>query len=140
QRYRESLVAYRGALDLRPEAYRAHIGMAKAQMKLGREAQVLAHLKAALEIEPDTYPARQLLALFYLKRGDTRQALGEYHEMIRIRPWSAQPHFLIGRAIRRLGRHQEARQNFLRALELDANHAGARRALRLMGRKQPPGG
>lgn len=129
QRYPEALVAYRGALELRPEAFRAHLGIAKTLMRLGHQAEALAHLETVLEIEPDTYPARRILAEVYTQRGDVRRALVEYREMIRIRPLHAQPHFLLGRALLRLGRGTEARQHFLRALELDAGHPGARRAL-----------
>ncbi|MCP3983751.1 MAG: tetratricopeptide repeat protein [bacterium] len=139
QRYLEALDAYRGALEIRPETYRAHLGMARAQMELGKEASVLVHLRAALEIEPDAYQGRQMLAQLYARRGDAKQALAECREMIRIRPRHAHPHYLLGGVLLQLGRHEEARTHFLRALELDPGHSGARRALERAGRNYPRG-
>ena len=128
-RYREAVVAYRGALAVRPETYRAHVGMARVGLRLGDTDAAFVHLEAALAIEPDAYSARGMIAAIYASRAETARALAEYREMIRIRPWEARPWFLLGETLRRRGDEPQAREHFLRALELDPEFPGAREAL-----------
>ena len=139
ERYREALVAYRGALEVRPETYRAYVGMARAELRLGDSAAAFEHLEAALAIEPDAYGARNMIGAIYHMRGDLETAVAQYQWMVRIRPGRPQGHYLLGRTLHELGRDEEARPHLLRAREIDPEFPGIRKAIVDAGGKVPRG-
>ena len=60
--------------------------------------------------------------------GDPSEAESHFRRVILLQPWDAQSHFNLGVVLQTMGRGEEARQQFELTLQLDPNHAQARRA------------
>ncbi len=92
-------------------------------------ALALAHLGRALELKPDFYAAHKDMAHLRARRGELPEAFAHYREMVAIAPHDPEGFFLMGRALEKRSRLQEARNQYRRVLQIDPDHKEALRAL-----------
>jgi len=136
ERFEEAADAYDRVFAIRPDVHRAHVGMAGALLKLGREGEAEKHFEAALGLKPDLYGAHQALARLAWNRGHRAVAIAHYEAMIAIAPERSAGHFLMGRALQASGRPRRALVHYRNALAIDPDHEGARKAVeRIEGRR-----
>ncbi|MBW2697627.1 MAG: tetratricopeptide repeat protein [Deltaproteobacteria bacterium] len=129
ERWAAAASAYEAALEVRPETYRAHIGLGRALARMNRADDARRHYEAALALKPDLPRIHEALAVLAWQRADGHVAILHYEAMTRLAPDSARAYFLLGRGLERMGRREEARWQYQRALRLDPSHRGASRAL-----------
>jgi tetratricopeptide (TPR) repeat protein len=100
----------------------AHALRADILRQLGREDDYIAGLRDALKVDPGYYPARLELGVVLAQRGELVQAQEQLEAVLRQQPLNPRAHFNYATLLTQLGRWQEARRHFARALELDANY------------------
>ena len=98
------------AIDLKPSYWEAHHWLGELYLKIGRAEQALEHLELAVELNPQHARARHWLYDAYLATGQAKRSLQEarrQQEMGLEQVGAAQGEI---RALKRLGRLQEARR------------------------------
>jgi tetratricopeptide (TPR) repeat protein len=137
-RYDEAAGLFRRALDLPlpegdPDARQtralAWTGLGTSLLAMGRRDDAYEALAAALTDDPDQPEASWALAPIYLDRGEWRAAAAALHKVVPERADDPMLWVLVGRAEAGQGRWTQARQAFLRALELDPRSHQAKRWL-----------
>jgi tetratricopeptide (TPR) repeat protein len=121
----EALACYQRALAIDAEHYTAHYNCANALRKLGDRDRAITHYHQALRIEPESHDARNNLGSLLFEQGRHDDALIEFEAANRIEP-TARTHFNLGVLCIRLGRTDEGRGHFRRALSY-AEEDGDRR-------------
>jgi tetratricopeptide (TPR) repeat protein len=141
ERWEDAAEAYRVALQIRPETYRAHLGLANALWGLGRNEDMRQQYEQALLIEPDLLEVRQLLAASAWQRDEIETAIRHLKVMARLAPADSSTYVRLGRALERLDRPSQARAQYEHALAVDPDSDAARRGLaRLRARaRRAPG-
>src|SRR5437660_12884021 len=76
-----------------------------------------AEFERAIELEPTLFDAHYYYARACFKSGDLNKALKLFEQAQRIRPEDHESGYLVGLALTKLGRHDEARSAQERALE-----------------------
>ncbi len=123
----EAVEVARRGLALAPESISLRTTLAEELLDLGQveEARHLAHSTVGLApnswITHYTY-ARSLIAG---RRPRARDAFVVAQHVLVLAPNSPDAHNLIGLCLRHLGKHDQARAAFTKALEIDPNHAPA---------------
>lgn len=116
----EALVA------LEPENPRAHMELAAVQSRLGREEDARATASRSMELDPSFIHAHLWLANSYAQSQPSDLVRAEEHarQAVTLAPEAAQPHDMLGDALRAQGRLQEAAAEYTLASELDPTNAG----------------
>jgi len=91
----------------------ARLGL--AYMEQGENEQAMAKLKHALKLNPDSAPAHHYIAELYKKLGKNREAEEHYRKALSLTPSNPMLLNNYGVFLCRLGRLDEARDNFLDA-------------------------
>jgi tetratricopeptide (TPR) repeat protein len=122
---RAALVAFGEARRYAPDSWAAGLGLARAQLALGRSTRAEAALLELLARLPPEAPAslrsgaHAALAEALLHRPRERErALGAAREAIRVDPRSAAAQLALARVLAEKGRGEEAAPYFTRAAEL----------------------
>lgn len=97
--------------------------------QMGRQDDFMAALRDALKADPLYLPARLELGVALAQRGERAEAQKEMEAVLRQNPLHPRGHFNYGALMSELGRWQEARLHFARAVELDANYCKSYAAL-----------
>ena len=85
----------------------------------GGGVDTIAFYKTAIAISPDNFAARHYLAHTLENRGPAKQALEESEIYVQLAPSIPHAHHMRGHNLRRLGRTEEAIQEFLKAQDLE---------------------
>ena len=107
----------------------AHALRAEILRQMGRQDEFIAALRDALAADPLYLPARLELGVALAQRGDKAEAQKEMEAVLRQNPLHPRAHFNYGALMTELGRWQEARVHFARALELDGTYCKSYAAL-----------
>jgi len=86
--------------------------------------------RQVLEAAPDHAESAARLAVLLHQDGAVEEALEGIENALRYSPRTAELHYLGGLFYLELEKYEEAEHAFDRALQLDENHDGARRALK----------
>ena len=70
------------------------------------------HLKKAVEIDPQNSDASYDLGKALLLEGDAEAAVPALHHASQLKPADPGPHYQLARALEKMGRKQEAQQEF----------------------------
>lgn len=128
-RVEEAAESYRRALRTEPRYALAYNNLGVALAHAGDAAAAREALLRAIELDATLVRARLNLARWYVRQRDGLGAMALLRELTTFRPTDATAWFELGAVMASLGRDAEARQAFVKAIELDASHAGARYAL-----------
>jgi tetratricopeptide (TPR) repeat protein len=104
----EAIAAYRDALAIRPDLYRPHHGIARALTELNRDEEAIEHFEIVLQRRADFGPTHRFYGALRWERGEIELAMAHYQALIEFDPAHPRGYRLMHRALRRLGRHQEA--------------------------------
>jgi tetratricopeptide (TPR) repeat protein len=107
-RAEEAIAAHREALAIDPDLYRPHHGIGVALTTLGRDQEAIEHFEIVLQRRPAHVPTHRRFGALRWKRGEIEKAMVHYQVLIESDPTQPGPYRLMYRALRRLGRHQEA--------------------------------
>ena len=121
------------ALELSPRFTDAHYGLGSLLQKQGKTGEALEHYQKALEINPDLDELYSPTATLLAARGDLLGAVRLFAESVQRRPDSPLAAYNLAVTLERLGRIDDARTYYARALELDPNLAAARQRLMMTG-------
>src|SRR5438105_2942084 len=119
------------ALKLDQQLAEAHVAAGQGFSMEQRYADAAAEFERAIELEPTLFDAHYYYARACFKSGDLNKALKLFEQAQRIRPEDHESVYLVGLALTKLERHDEARRARERALErvskyLDLNPDEAR--------------
>jgi tetratricopeptide (TPR) repeat protein len=137
ERFEEAAAAYLGALAERSDLHRPHRGAALAYLRLGRVKKAVSHLEQAVALRPEFAAAHRDLARIRWRRGELDAALQHYRAAVEGEPRDPLNHVQLGHALSKSRRPAEAEASYRRALELEPDHAGARRGLIVLRRHLP---
>ncbi len=118
-----------GVLLRYPLSARAHDSYGKFLNERKEYRHAAAEFRKALDLEPDEAVFWNNLGVALRLQGDYDAALRAFDEATKLAPRSPDPYFNRGEIARAVGREDEARRQYLLALELDPNFAPARAAL-----------
>jgi tetratricopeptide (TPR) repeat protein len=127
----EALPLLEQSVALNPRRWFARKDLGLVLLDLGRPGEALVHLEAARSLSREDATVLTGLADLHLRSGDPAQALEVARRLIVVRPDLALGPYDEGRAHLALGRKDQARASWRRALELDptlfqaALHLGA---------------
>jgi tetratricopeptide (TPR) repeat protein len=88
----------------------------------GGGVDTIAFYETALAFSPDNFAAHHYLAHTFENHGPTRNALEQSEEYVRLAPAIPHAHHMHGHNLRRVGRTEEAIQEFLKAEELENDY------------------
>ncbi len=91
--------------------------------------QALSHAREAAQRNPSRPEALALLGKIQLAAGERQNALTTYNKLIALVPDAAEAHYQMAQAQAAVNDEKAVRASLTKALELDANHLGARVAL-----------
>lgn len=112
------------AINRVDEATRLYLQLANVllrQRKINEAAITIEHALALLPGDPYSINMKGRVAF---ERGDLETALNQYRRALRVKPDLADAHNDMGNALKELGRLAEARDAFVKALELDPGNGG----------------
>ncbi|HWP43028.1 MAG TPA: tetratricopeptide repeat protein [Blastocatellia bacterium] len=117
---------FRKVIELRPGFARAHRGLGQVLLDQGKTEEAMRELSRAVEMDPKMTGVRIYLASALIKRGQPASAAE--HLRTAIDQGEADPlaFALLGVALERTGKVDEAFTVYSRAIEMDANNATAR--------------
>jgi len=111
-------------LEAAPSAAR-HRAVADAYLRLGISDQAHEHLSAAVKLEPRDAGSWDRTARIWRDWGLPHLGLTDAHRAVYFAPKSPVVHNTLGTILHAMGRHDEARAQFERALQLDPTAAYA---------------
>lgn len=117
RRFDEAEAAYRQLVALQPDNVTGHQGLGAVYLRQQRIRESLENYERAMAISP----AGQVLSsmgTLYFQQGDVQKAADTYRRAIAVRPNASMTHRNLGDALARLGRSDEARASYRRAVEL----------------------
>jgi adenylate cyclase len=116
-RYDDAIAAFSKATELQPDNFMGFQQLGTAYHALGKVDLALENYQRATAIRPSASALSNMGTLYY-GRGEFGKAVDAYREAIALRPNSATTHRNLGDALARLGRQQEARSAYQRAVML----------------------
>lgn len=84
--YEAALESYRVGLALNPERAEIHLGLIRALLNMGREAEARDALDLALVLFPESVPFQQQLAELHLRAGRIEEAIPQLEALRRLNP------------------------------------------------------
>jgi Tfp pilus assembly protein PilF len=113
------------SVQLAPDFYNAHLGLAQEYRKTGRLDAAEHELTRAFELNPRESTPLIHLGEMYLDTNNFERAAEVLSRAIRVEPGSAIAHYALGRARYKLSEYAEAEQAFTRAALLDEHFEAA---------------
>ena len=122
-RLTEAEQAYRRVLDASPDSVQAVYLFGVVTRQLGRADEAAMLFRRAVSYEPDHAAALAELAKLYQEQGLLEASLAVLRRLVAIRPDLGDLYNNMGIVLRRLKRPGEARDAYLKAIDLGANRA-----------------
>jgi serine/threonine-protein kinase len=138
EKYEDAIVEFREAIRLKPDMLLAQVELGGTYYRLNRLAEAVAPWREAVRLNPDDPVMHLNLALALARSGaKSEQIVAEYREAIRLQPDSADNHEMLGSALFRSAKVDEAIVELLEAIRLRPNYVQAYRDLDLaLARKE----
>lgn len=126
-------------LKIFPDFAKAHNDLAVMYYQTGNSLKALAHYEKAHKLDTDNVIYRKNLADFYFVELEwTGEAIHTYLDILKDNPFDTEALNALGTISLQIGRKEQARQYFLRTLQLDTNNNDARQAMQQL--LPPPAG
>lgn len=122
-----------GALKADPDSYTTWTNLGNLLMQAGESAEALDAYEKAVAIKPDHVPARYGAAIARASAGQLAAAETDLRALVAERPDLPDALASLGTVLAKTGRAGEARQYLERALQIQPDHAAARRQLEQLG-------
>jgi adenylate cyclase len=110
------------ALKLDPQSAEAHVAAAQGLSMQQRYADAAAEFERAIELDPTLFDAHYYFARSCFKSGDLEKSLHLFQQAQSVRPDDYQTIYLEALVLTQLGRGDEARKAYQRALELTTKY------------------
>jgi adenylate cyclase len=110
------------ALNLDPKSAEAHVAAGQGLSMEQRYADAAAEFERAIELDPTLFDAHYYYARSCFKSGNLEKSLRLFRQAQRVRPDDHQPLYLEALVLTQLGRHDEARKAYQRALEFTTKY------------------
>lgn len=130
----EAATAYRRTIQLKPDYADAYNNLGKSLLELGAKSEAEAALRQAVRLNPNLAIAWVNLGALLLDDNRGADAVAPLKEGIRLLPSYAPAHTYLGTALAQIGKEEEARNYYERAVSLNPGDEQARRWLE---RSQP---
>jgi tetratricopeptide (TPR) repeat protein len=120
QKYAEAVIEFKNVLQLDPNHAEAHYGLAKSYLGQKDLQRAYWELQESARLDPTNVDARLQYAEFLLlgKQEDLDEAVKLAGEVVQQAPERMEPFLLRGRALQALGKPEEARADFRKAVEV----------------------
>ncbi|MFB0516301.1 MAG: tetratricopeptide repeat protein [Candidatus Neomarinimicrobiota bacterium] len=132
RKYGKALKAMQQAVSLHPFHAQAQNDLGVLYRNDGDKEQALAHLGVARKLDPDNADTAKNLAELYNELGRTEDAIQTYLNIIDRRPQDVEALYWLATACASQGQKEQAFRLFSRVLELEPDHAGAKKGLALL--------
>ena len=119
------MVAYRKALELKPNYAKTHNNLGNALRAQGRLEDAIAAYRKAQELKPAYAEAHNNLGIALQEQGGLEDAIAAYGKALELKPHYADAHNNLGNALKDQGRLEDAIAAYRKALELKPDHADA---------------
>ncbi|MDP9267971.1 MAG: tetratricopeptide repeat protein [Acidobacteriota bacterium] len=103
---------FRAELSAHPDDNRARYHLAYTLSLEGKRAEALPLVRDVLKRTPAFFDGRYLLGQMLLEEGDAAGAVEQLEASVRLAPKEARAHYQLGRAYQKLGRTDDAQQQF----------------------------
>jgi len=126
----EAIEAARRAAKLRPRWEFPRVLLGRLYFEDGQYGNAVASCRVAIDLgskHPDIFLVRGQ-ACTQLQQ--TEEAKRAFEILTALQPNSAEAHYQLGLILRQLDEKERARAEFMKALRIDPNHAGARKILK----------
>jgi len=134
----EAVTNIKNFLKIYPEFAQAHNDLAVYYYKAGDNLKALAHYEKAHKLAPKNITFLKNLADFYMVELEwADDAIHIYLDILKDNPFDVEALNALGAISRQIGRKEQARQYFSRALQLDSNSREARSGLNQLGLPVP---
>jgi len=133
QQYAAAIDHYRAYLQVVPSDPQVFGSLGIALASAHRPAEALAAFRRAAELQPGDANAHENLARMLIETGDASGAAASAQRALTLAPSSAAAHDLLGQALVAQHKLPEAREEFLRAIQIDPGFLDAREHLRRIG-------
>jgi tetratricopeptide (TPR) repeat protein len=120
QKYAEAVIEFKNVLQLDPNHAAAHYGLAKSYLGQKDLQRAYWELQESSRLDPTNVDARLQYAEFLLlgKEEDLEEAIQLAGEVLELAPERVEPFLLRARALQSLGKPEEARADFQKAVEV----------------------
>jgi tetratricopeptide (TPR) repeat protein len=112
-------------VTLHPSDAGALTALGQVQEQLGKLPESVETFRRVIELDPLSSEAHENLAIALGDQADLAAALKESSTAVRLSPRSASAHFLRGRLLIDLGKHEEARDEFRETLDIAPDYSEA---------------
>jgi tetratricopeptide (TPR) repeat protein len=133
QQYAAAIDHYRAYLQTAPSDAQGFGNLGIALASANRPVEAVVAFRRAAELQPGNASAHENLARMLVETGDAAGAAAAAQQALALTPASAAAHDLLGQALVAQRRIPEAREHFLRALQIDPSFPDAREHLRRIG-------
>jgi tetratricopeptide (TPR) repeat protein len=134
RRFDEAVPHYQALLAAAPQNAQTAASLGVALVAAGRGAEAVTAFRTAAAAEPGNARYCQNLARALVDHGDAAEALAQAQQAVTLDSRDPVSFEVLGWALARMGRTQDARLSFSRALQLDPTYAPAIAGLRALGR------
>ena len=132
----EAVAQYQAALEIQPDYAYAHNNLGNALRQKGQVSEALSQYRKALELQPDLAWANCNLGAIFLQQGQVDEAIAQFQRALQVglpvfkKPMfapaaRAQIDYLLGCALARKGRMEEADTHYREALAIRPDFAEA---------------
>jgi protein O-mannosyl-transferase len=123
-----AITEFNETLRLKPDAALTHVNLADVLRRLGRRDEAAEHLRTAVRLQPDLAFAHYSLGNLLHDMKQLDEAVAQYREALRYEPEASSyaVHNDLGVALAQLGRRQDARAEFERALQIKPDFEDAK--------------
>jgi Tfp pilus assembly protein PilF len=121
----EAVVAYRMAIELKPDFAAAYSNLGGALLAQGNLPDAVAAFRKAIDLKPDLAPAHRNLGSALARQEKFEEAEAALRKAIRFNPGLAEAHNDLGWVLRSLGKPEGAEGAYRKAIELKPTYAQA---------------
>lgn len=120
----EAMIAYRTALEKDPAYYEAYYNVGLLAFQVSDWKAALGANERALAITPESVNARLNLGLTLDRANYPQDAVAELEKVVQAKPEEVRAHLALGNLYaQKLGQTAQAREHYLKVLELEPAHA-----------------
>ena len=120
-----ALKSFEAAVSAEPDSPEAHYSLALTYYEVGMHSKAINAYKRAIQLKPDFAEAHFNMGVAYDQSGQTENAIRSYKQSMRYGIDDAALHYNMGLGLLKLSRWEDAKNEFLRALEQEPNLAEA---------------